>query len=207
MQRDLGAGSFENDVVRYGWSRLIDQLQTELEQTVVRGTLVAQETIGCREIEVRVALGRDANIFAVLAVLDIDWPIELVDGDPTLVLLIEVGRGRHHCVAHGTLALGRVSVAEARSASELVIHVQVEESRSALAASTTLHVLFTQTDACIGVTGRCAVQRATNVALALFASLRPEIEVIGFTSVAFLARHAGLALTLAFAVALQCSRA
>lgn len=203
MQRYLRACSFENDVIRYRWTHLIDQLQAELEQTIVGSALITQETIRSREIQMRITLGSNTDILAVFAVLDINRAIKLVHSNPSFVVLVKVGCRRHLCVTIGTLTLGCMSVAETRCATELIVHVQIEETRFALPASSTLDVLLAQTNSRIRITRWCAIQGATDITLAWLTTLRPKVEVVGFATVALLTGHARFALTTTFAVALQ----
>jgi hypothetical protein len=67
-------------------------------------------------------------------------------------------------------------------------------------------VLLAVADAGVGVAARLVLVGASLAAAARFASQGPEVEEVGVAPVALVAADAGLALTLALAVALQAAR-
>lgn len=203
-QRYLGAGALEDDVAGRGVRpHLPDQLQAEFEQAIVRSALVAEEAVGGQEVDVLAPLGREPDALAELVVLDVDRAVVVVDGRPALLVLVEVGHGGDDRVAGGGRALGRVAVAEARRAAELVLQIEAEESRLALLAPAALDVLLAHALASLGVAGRHVVQRAARVAAARLAPMDAEVVEVRLAAVALVAGDARLALALALHVALQ----
>lgn len=99
-----------------------------------------------------------------------------------------------------------MSVAEARSTTEFVVQVEIEEARFTLSAVTSLDVLFASTKACFGIARCRVVPGAVRVAIARLTSMIAEVEVIGFASIALITANSSLALTLSFRIALQRSR-
>lgn len=207
-QRYPHAGTLQNHIAGHRQACLIDQLQPELQQPIVRRTLIAEEPIRRREVQLLVGTLRgNTNVLAVLVVLDIVRPIVvLIDDRPAFVLLVEVRRRRKLRVANGALAFRCVAVAEARRATELVVHVQIEEARLAFATPPPLDVVLALADARLGVARRRVVVRAARVAVARQAALRPECVMVGVAAVALIAGNARFALAAALAVALKAAR-
>lgn len=101
---------------------------------------------------------RNANVLAVLVVLNVGRLAILIDDGPAFVLLVEIRSRRHLRVTHCRLTLGRMAVAEARRAAELVVHIEIEESRFALFTATSLDIVLAQTDARRRIARRRIVQ-------------------------------------------------
>lgn len=72
-----------------------------------------------------------------------------------------------------------------------------------LVAAPALDVLLAEANAALGIAGWRIVMGATRIAATWLASMGSELEVVVGASIALVARHTGLALALALAVALQ----
>lgn len=72
-----------------------------------------------------------------------------------------------------------------------------------LIAASALDVLLAVANAAFGITGWRIVVGAMRIAATRLAAMRSELEVVVGAAIALVARHAGLALALALAVALQ----
>ena len=84
-------------------------------------------------------------------------------------------------VAAAQLTLGRVAVAEAGRAAELIFRIDVEMSGLAPVASLALDVLFAVAVAGGVVTARRVLQTTLGQATAGFATQRAEVPVVDFT--------------------------
>lgn len=72
-----------------------------------------------------------------------------------------------------------------------------------LIAAPALDILLAETDAALGITGRCVVLRAACIAATGLAAVLSELVEVVAATIALVASHARLALALALAVALQ----
>ena len=99
-----------------------------------------------------------------------------------------------------------MTVTEARCSAKQIIGVQVEVTRFGPIASLTFNVIFARACARLTVASRLTAQTSGNVASARPTSLSSKVVEIGFTSVAFVTRHAGFTLALAVTIALQTTR-
>jgi hypothetical protein len=96
-----------------------------------------------------------------------------------------------------------MTVAETWCSAKQIICVQVKVSRFGPIASLAFNVILARTCARLTVASRLSAKTSGNVATARPTSLRSKVVEIGFASVAFVTRHAGLTLALAVAIALQ----
>lgn len=202
-QRNPGAGALQNHIGGHGRTALLDQLQPELQQSIVRGALIAQESIGRRKVQLLRAVRRDADVLAVLVVRHVGRMVALVHHRPAFVLLVEIRQRRRLRVALGTLTVRCVAVAEARRAAELVVQIEIEEARLALPAAPALDVVLARADARLRIAGAHILVRAARLTVARLATVQAEVEVVGIAAVAFVAGDARLAVAFLLAVALQ----
>lgn len=167
--------------------------------------MVAQETIGGDKVHVLTAMRAHAHTLTVLVELQIglDPRTLSIGGSPPFNVLVESGEHRNGSVGIGTATLGSVSVAEAGSASETIVQVQVEESGFAVPAMSAFDIVLAHTDTSLRVTGRCVVQGASGITVAGRASVVAKVVVVCVTTVALLSGNSWLALALALSVALQ----
>lgn len=109
-------------------------------------------------------------------------------------------------VTSGRLADGRVTEAEARSAAERVLRVQVEEARLAAVATLSLDVLLAFATTRFGIAPGLSIQASGHATSARFTTLRSKFIEIVVAAVALVTNDTRLALTLALGVALQVAR-
>lgn len=96
-----------------------------------------------------------------------------------------------------------MSVTEARSASKIVLLIQVEEPWFALPAPLPLHVVLALTGPAVRVAALDIVQRPLLRAAANLTASLAEVVVVDVASVALVTGDSRLALTFPFGVALQ----
>ena len=200
------SSSLQNNVRGRGIrSGLANQLQTELQQTVVGRSLIAQESVRGHKVHVLTAMRSNANALAVLVELEF-WlhPGALnVNGSPAFNVLVEARQHRHRPVGISAGTLRGVSIAEAGRASEAVVQIQVEESRLAVTTMGSLNVVLADTYSGLRVARRCVVQRTSRVTVARRAPVVAKVVEVRVATVTLFSSNSWLALALALSVALQ----
>lgn len=167
--------------------------------------MVAQETVRGHKIDIFTAVRTHTNALAVLVELQVHFDPRtlLVARRPSLDVFVESREDGHRSIGVCTRALGGVAVAEAGSAPETVVQIQVKEAWLAVPAVRAFYVILAHADPILRVAGRRIVQGAGRVTIAWGATVVSEIVEVGIAAVALLPGHAWLALTLSLAVALQ----
>jgi hypothetical protein len=201
---DGSAPSFQDDVGGcWYWSVVVANPETELQEMVVGGSLVAEIPLVRQKVHRFVPTRCDSYAVNQRNVLHLDVPLVLILSPPPLRTLGERRLDQVAGVPPRRHTLRRVSVAEARRAPELVLQIKIEEPRFALSAPLPFDVLLAEAGAAVGVAVGLVVGRARFRAAAALAPAHAEVVVVDGAPVALLPGHSGLALALPLGVALQ----
>lgn len=121
-------------------------------------------------------------------------------------MFVEIRCRRYDGITGSTCTLTGVAVAETRSTSKFVLHVQVEIPRSTFPTMSAFDVFFARANSVHRITGWSIIEGASGVTVARLTTVRAKVEEIILTTVALLASHTRFTLTLALGIALQGSR-
>ena len=204
---DVGIGAHQNDVSGRRRRHVVSYPQCELHVLVVRSSLVSQIPVRRHEIRRPTTLGYGHHAPTGRVVLQRQGLPVVVFEPPFLRALRERGLELVLGVPRGRVALRGVPVTEARRATELVLHVEVEVTRFAYATLLSFHVCLAVAGARVGIAIGLVPGRSGHGTAAGFAPVGAEIVEVDVAAVALVSGDALFALALALRVALQVSGA